>query len=161
MFPCFDGDLPVCCPDCHISLWWSRWDASASCVLFVISAEQRQWQPEWRMSSGWHSPFSHTFTQQNAVWLPFVTQIQMWPANKGSSVLSNLKPKADFLNCCLLCLFVLNMSGFSQKVPQALFETLKSLKKHHKRLIRFGTIVLAGLQFTVGSGLWFGSVLLW
>lgn len=95
---------------------------SASCVLFVISAEQRQWQPEWRMSSGWHSPFSDIFTQQNVVWLPFVTQIQMWPANKGSSVLSNLKPKADFLNCCLLCSFVLNMSGFSQKAPQALSE---------------------------------------
>lgn len=117
-FPCFDGDLPVICwPDCHISLWWSRWDVCSVCaVCYHCGAEtMRAWmEDEFRLA---HT-LSETLAEQRTVWLPFVTQIQMWPVNKSSSVLGNLKPRADFLNCRLLCLFVLNMSCF-MKTPSS------------------------------------------
>lgn len=81
--------------------------------------------------------FSDTFTQQHAVWLPFVTQIQMWPANKGSSVLCNLEPKADVLNCRSLCLFVLNMSGFLQKAPRSFVWNNKEPEKTAQKALTF------------------------
>lgn len=64
--------------------------------------------------------------------LPFVTQIQMWPANKGSSVRSNLKPKADFLNCC--CLFVLNMRVFTKSTSSFIWNNEESEKVPQKAL---------------------------
>lgn len=83
------------------------------CLQFVICEEQRQWELEWGMSWGWHT---HPFWYIHTAWQPFVSQIQMWPANKGSSVLCNLRPKADFLNCHFLCVFLLNMRTLASHV---------------------------------------------
>lgn len=146
MFPCFDGIQPTTSAFDGVAEMCLR---SVCCLLSAWSRDNDSLNGGWVLAGT--SPFPDTFTQQHAVWLPFVTQIQMWPANKGINVLCNLKPKADFLNCRSLCLFVLNMSGFLQKAPHALFETTKSMKKYDKRL--FGTTAVACWQFTVGSGL--------
>lgn len=66
----------------------------------VISAQQRQCQPDWRICSGLTCcvlTFCH------------LCRCRCDLRNKGISVLCNLKPKADFLNYLPLCSFVANI----------------------------------------------------
>lgn len=121
---------------------------SACCLLSAWSRDNEGLNGGW-VQAGTH-PFSDTFAQQHAVWLPFVTQIQMWPANKGGSVLCNLEPEADVPNCRTLCLFVLNMSGFLQKAPPGFVWNNTGPEKNTTK----GFDILAPPQWLVSSLWW-------
>lgn len=96
----------------------------AVCYQFAAETMRVWMEDEFRLI---HTPLS----EQHAVWLSFVTQIQMWPPNKGSTVLCNHRHKADFLNGCLYS-YVRNISVFfvffMQNTPSFVFNNDHSWK---------------------------------
>lgn len=103
--------------------------------MFVISVEQRQWVPECRMSSGWHTPFlmcSHSSVLCGCL-LSLIYRCDLGTKAALCSVISSPKLISLIAFYCVYLSWTLAVFCLIKRHLHALFETINIQTKYHKK----------------------------